>query len=127
MALVTDEFGGTDGVITLELIIEQLVGDIQDEFDVEEKLIKKLTKCEYQVSGLTPVRELEEAFEVEIERKDDVTTFGGLITSELGRIPEIRETLVLNDLKITITEVDDTRVISTRVAVAEVRSGSIDA
>lgn len=127
MALVTDEFGGTDGVITLELIIEQLVGDIQDEFDIEEELIRKVTEREYRVSGLTPVRELEEAIEVEIERKDDVTTFGGLITSELGRIPEVRETLVLSDLKITITEVDDTRVIPTRVVPVEIEPGTMNA
>ena len=126
MALVTDEFGGTGGVITLELIIEQLVGDIQDEFDSEEELISKLSEREYRVSGLTPVRELEEALEIEMERKDDVATFGGLITSELGRIPEVRESLVLNDLKVTITEVDDTRVISTRVAAAEVSPESED-
>ena len=126
MALVTDEFGGTGGVITLELIIEQLVGDIQDEFDVEEELISKLSEREYRVSGLTPVRELEEALEIEMERKDDVATFGGLITSELGRIPEVRESLVLNDLKVTITEVDDTRVISTRVVAEEVSPESED-
>ena len=126
MALVTDEFGGTGGVITLELIIEQLVGDIQDEFDVEEELISKLSEREYRVSGLTPVRELEEALEIEMEKKDDVATFGGLITSELGRIPEVRESLVLNDLKVTITEVDDTRVISTRVVAEEVSPESED-
>ena len=117
MALVSDDFGGTVGVITLELIIEQLVGEIQDEFDAEEELISRVADREFLVSGLTPIRELEEALEREIEKKDDVATFGGLITSELGRIPDLQESLKLNGLRITVTEVDETRVISTRVSV----------
>ncbi len=115
MALVSDEFGGTVGVITMEQIIEELVGEIQDEFDAEENLIDQIGDTEYRVSGLAPLRDIEETFGVDLENKDEVTTFGGLITVELGRIPKTNESLTLSDLDIRITEVDETRVISTRV------------
>ena len=119
MALVTDEFGGANGVITLELILEKLVGAIQDEFDAEEELIKNLGQNEYAVSGLAPIRDLEETFESSIENKNEVASFGGLITAELGRIPDSGETLNLGNLVVTITEVDDTRVIAARVKVRQ--------
>ena len=115
MALVRDEFGGMVGVITMEQVIEELVGEIQDEFDAEETLIDQISHKEYRVSGLAPLRDVEETFGVELENKDEVTTFGGLITVELGRIPKTSESLVLNDLEVRITEVDETRVISTTV------------
>ncbi|AWT59922.1 MAG: hypothetical protein DF168_01120 [Candidatus Moanabacter tarae] len=115
MALVRDDFGGTVGVVTMEQVIEELVGEIQDEFDAEETLIDQISHKEYRVSGLAPLRDVEDTFGVELENKDEVTTFGGLITVELGRIPKTSESLVLNDLEVRITEVDETRVISTTV------------
>ncbi len=117
MALVSDEFGGAEGVITLEMILEQLVGEIQDEFDTEEDPIKKLGADEFTVSGLATIRELEETFATSIENKNEVASLGGLITAELGRIPENGEALNLGNLVVTITEVDDTRVIAARVKV----------
>jgi len=114
MALVRDEFGGTVGVVTLENLIEQMVGNIQDEFDSEEDLIQDLEGNSFQVDGLTPIRELEEKFGVEID-DDEVSTLGGVITSELGHIPETGERVVVNSLEIEVTEVDERRVISARV------------
>ena len=116
MAIVIDDFGGTIGVLTLEAILEELVGDIQDEFDIEESWITALSAQRYRVSGLVPLHDLEEALDVFIEN-DAVSTFGGLITQELGRIPEKGETLELNHLKIVVDEVDEKRVISAIVSV----------
>jgi len=126
MALVVDEFGGTEGVITLERILEELVGDIQDEFDADEALILPLSMNEYKVSGLTPIHDVEERLDVTIDN-DEVSTFGGLITAELGRIPNLKEQLCIKSLAITITEVDETRVIATHVKIsadAEQNKGS---
>ncbi len=114
MALVVDEFRGAEGIITLERILELLVGDIRDEFDVEEDNIKPLPGGEFSVSGLTPLHEVEQALDVEIEN-EDVSTFGGLITAELGRIPEREEQLELEGLVVTVTETDERRVIRARV------------
>ena len=112
MALVVDEFGGTVGVVTLESILEELVGDIQDEFDREEKMINPTGQNRYRVSGLTAIHECEEYWQVSLEN-NDVSTFGGLLTYEMGRIPDRGEQVdLLNGrLKVWIDEVDEKRVI----------------
>ena len=117
MALVLDEFGGTIGVLTLENVFEQLVGAIDDEFDtIEEKKVSAISQVDYKVDGLTPLHDLEEVLGIEIEN-DDVSTFGGLITSELGRFPENGEQVVMVDigLSLTIDQVDERRIISATV------------
>ena len=118
MALVLDEFGGINGVVTLENIFETLVGSIQDEFDYEEELIKKIKGDIYLVSGLTPIHEFEDILSIEIKNKE-VSTVSGLITAELGHIPQANEKLKINGLDIAVTEVDETRVIAARVRVLE--------
>ncbi len=114
MALVVNEFRGAEGILTLERILEQLVGDIQDEFDAEEANIRMLPNNEYIVLGLTPTHEMEEAFDIRFDNQE-VSTFGGLITSELGRIPLKGESLFLQGLEVVITQVDEKRIIKTRV------------
>jgi CBS domain containing-hemolysin-like protein len=114
MALVVDEFRGAEGVVTLERLLELLVGDIRDEFDNEEDNIKRMPNGEFSVSGLTPVYELERELNKEFTNKE-VATFGGQITAELGRIPERGEHLKLDGLEIVVTEVDERRVIRARV------------
>ena len=118
MGIVVDEFGGTIGLLTLEGILEELVGEIQDEFDFEEAEVELLdaeNRC-YRISGLCPVHDVEEHLEIEIDN-DEVSTFGGLITAELGRIPEKGESLEAHGLKIEVTQVDERRVISTQVCI----------
>jgi CBS domain containing-hemolysin-like protein len=114
MALVVDEFKGVEGVVTLERLLELLVGDIRDEFDNEENNIRQMPDGEYSVSALTPVFELEREFDVEFP-DCDVSTFGGLITAQLGRLPQQGEHLVLGQLDVVVTHVDDRRVIRARV------------
>ena len=115
MALVADQFGGVLGVVTLESILEQLVGDIQDEFDSEEALIVALPiSGTYNISGSASLHDLQAQLNVQIDN-DDVSTFGGLITGQLGCIPKRGEQLTAYGLEIKITDVDDRRVISTFV------------
>ena len=120
MALVVDEFGGVVGVITLESILEELVGDIQDEFDVDEAQILPVGKGEFWVSGLAPVHDVEEALGVEIDN-EEVSTIGGLITSLLGRFPRTHETMKLEDsgIYIKVEEMDERRIIAVRMKVLE--------
>jgi len=116
MALVLDEFGGTVGVVTLEDVLEELVGDIQDEFDKEELLIQPLPEGEYEVDGLAPIHDVAEALGVAISN-EEVSTFGGFITSELGRMPRENSTVTLGRLLIRITGANEKRVTSARVRV----------
>jgi CBS domain containing-hemolysin-like protein len=118
MALAVDEFGGVTGIITLERLIEEVVGDIQDEFDsAEEKLIKPLPEGRgFRVAGLAPLRDVEQALGVIIPNTE-IATFGGLVTAELGRIPVTGEHIVLPQpgLDVVIDEADARRVIAATV------------
>ncbi|MGJ3242774.1 MAG: hemolysin family protein [Opitutales bacterium] len=109
MALVMDDFGGVLGVVTLEAILEELVGEIQDEFDHEESQIIKIGPETFRISGLTPLHDVEERLEIDLDA-GDVSTFGGLITGTLGRLPEEGELLQIGTLAITVRQVDEMRV-----------------
>ena len=111
MALVKDEFGGVVGVVTLEKILETMVGEIQDEFDEEEKLISKSGRDTYRISGLAPLYDVEEELGIPAGgNEDDVSTFGGLITTEFGRIPKQGEEITFRGLQVRIVEADARRV-----------------
>jgi len=118
MALAVGEFGGVTGIVTLERLIEEVVGDIQDEFDTaEEKPIKPLADGRgFRVAGLAPLRDVEQALGV-IITNTEIATFGGLVTAELGRIPAAGEHLVLPQpgLDVVIDEADTRRVIAATV------------
>jgi CBS domain containing-hemolysin-like protein len=115
MALVRDEFGGIDGVITLEDILEEVVGEIQDEFDSDERTVRKSGSNKWKISGMCPVHELPK--ELVTDSKEELTSFGGLITEELGRIPEEGETLTLNNMHIKILKADETRIHLSEVSI----------
>lgn len=114
MALVRDQFGGIDGVITLEDILEEVVGEIQDEFDSDEKAVEKIDENKWRISGLVPVHDLPDQINL-FEDEDDTATVGGVITKELGRIPEDQEVHEIAGLQIKVLEADDTRVLSLEI------------
>ena len=118
MALVRDEFGGIDGVITLEDILEEVVGEIQDEFDAEEKNIETISKQKWKISGLVSVHELPQELQQKL-KDDEMATIGGMITREIGRIPTRGEKLSLFGLEIMITEADETRVLGMEIKCVE--------
>ena len=114
MALVRDEFGGTVGVVTLENIVEELVGDIQDEFDSEEDQIEELQRDVFMVDGLTPLHEIEDRLGIGIE-EEEVSTIGGLMISVLGKIPEAGQRVRIDNLEIEAVEAEEKRLISAKV------------
>jgi CBS domain containing-hemolysin-like protein len=87
MSIVIDEYGGTAGLITIEDILEEIVGEIQDEYDVERPPIEALADGVYRLTARLPVEDLGELFNVELPRGDDVETVGGLMAQLLGRVP----------------------------------------
>lgn len=109
IAVVVDEFGGTAGIITIEDLIEELFGEISDEYDVEEKLSRKVNANTYLFSGKAEIDQINEEYEINIE-EGDYETIAGFITSRLGRIPIKGETFKIEHFTITILKADKTRI-----------------
>ena len=111
MAIVVDEFGGTAGVVTLEDILESIVGNIQDEYDDEEEEISKIDDTTFTVDGITYIDELDEIFSTPLP-EGDYDTIGGFIISELGYLPQDGEMNVVeySNLRFTVLNVEDRRI-----------------
>jgi CBS domain containing-hemolysin-like protein len=114
MAIVVDEHGGVSGLVTMEDVVEEIVGEIQDEYDTEEAQIVENGPLDFTVSGSTEVEELEELFDVDLA-EDDFITVGGLITHDLGRLPFKGETLTIKGLQLEVLDVDQKRVKKLRI------------
>ncbi|BCS54731.1 hemolysin family protein [Geobacter sp. SVR] len=109
LAVVIDEYGGTSGLITIEDLLEQIVGDIQDEYDREEALFSVNKDGSITADARMPVDDLEEQFEIEIER-DKFDTVGGLIIHLTGKIPETDDIVEGSGLRFTIIDADERRI-----------------
>lgn len=113
MAIVVDEYGGVSGLITIEDVLEEIVGEIDDEHDEEEAaLFTMLDDNRYQVRALMPIEDFNGQFNCELS-DDDYDTVGGLLLAEFGRVPEIGESVVLAarfDFRVTAS--DNRRIIS---------------
>ncbi len=109
LAIVIDEYGGTSGLITIEDLLEEIVGDIQDEHDREESLLTANPDGSITADGRLPVEELEEYFDLEIER-DNFDSVGGLVFHLIGKIPAIGDTIDGAGLRLTILDADLRRV-----------------
>ncbi len=116
MAAVIDEYGGVSGVVTLEDVIEEIVGSIQDEFDVENPEILPRGDGVFEVSGGMLVEDLEEALGVEFSKRDE-DTIGGVVLSELGRNPVEGDRVELGPVTIEVLEIQHNRVNTVRATV----------
>jgi CBS domain containing-hemolysin-like protein len=113
LALVLDEFGGTVGIVTLDNVLEELVGDIQDEFDSEKPVVRRLNEREFAVDGALPLYELEHHAGIRIE-SEEVSTVGGYITHLLGHLPQVGEKVRLDGYEAKVTRADGRRVVEIR-------------
>jgi len=114
LAIVIDEYGGTSGLITIEDLLEQIVGDIQDEYDREEALFEVNADGSITADARMPVEDLEEHFGVEIER-DKFDTIGGFIFHLTGKIPAIGDVVEGAGLQLTIIDADERKIIKVRI------------
>ncbi|MCI8412915.1 MAG: HlyC/CorC family transporter [Clostridia bacterium] len=121
MAIVVDEFGGTEGIVTLEDILEELVGEIYDEHDEVEVLSRKVGEDTYLVSGTHNLEELFEAFGMNVREEFDSTTVGGWLTEQLGKIPAAGEKLTFENLEITVAKANNKRVLEVKIKVNPVQ------
>src|SRR6267378_7320511 len=109
LALVVDEFGGTVGMVMLENVLEELVGDIQDEFDFEKEEFRKISANEFSVDGSLGLYELNDLAKLDLESAD-VSTIGGYVTHLLGHLPKTGEQVNIDDYLVTVSQADNRRV-----------------
>jgi CBS domain containing-hemolysin-like protein len=114
MAVVIDEYGGTAGLVTIEDLLEQIVGDIQDEYDLEKERLTEEPDGAIVADGRLPIEELEEYFNIVVER-DKFETVGGLIFHLTGRIPLAGEVVESDTLVLTVLEADERRIAKVRI------------
>jgi len=108
-ALVVDEYGGTLGMVTLENILEELVGQIQDEFDQEKPLLVRTTDNSWEIDGALPLHDLEELVGESLQQ-EGITTVSGWVTHRLGGFPKIGDVLALGSAKMRVEAMDGMRV-----------------
>ena len=110
IALVVDEFGGTSGVVTMEDIIEEIFGEIEDEYDVEELKEKRINENEFLFSARLEIDFLNEKYNLDLPESDEYETLGGLIINIHESIPEINEVIIQEPFKFIITEASEVRI-----------------
>jgi CBS domain containing-hemolysin-like protein len=115
IALVTDEHGGISGLITIEDILEEIVGDIYDETDDEEIMIRKVDDTKSIVKGETKIEEVNRKLHLNLSEKEDYETISGFILSELRFIPEVGDELKTTDATIRVTKADERRIIEVEI------------
>ena len=114
VAVVIDEFGGTSGLITLEDVLEEIIGDVQDEFDEEaESDITEIGENTYIANAMLRIDELVEFFDLQEAQfeEDDVETIAGLVVKLLGRIANVEDSVTFNGLTFTVVEFDSARIL----------------
>ena len=114
MGIVADEFGGTDGLITLEDVLEELVGEIVDETDVDEDPLTRLSPDEMIASGGAELRDINERFGLALPEEDN-RSLNGFILEELGRVPEPGTIFEAEGVRVEVVKASDTQVIRARI------------
>lgn len=115
MAVVIDEYGGTSGIVTIEDLLEQIVGDIQDEYDTEEEWLLSQPDGTIVVDARLSIEELEQYFGIEVER-EMFDTVGGLIFHLTGKIPRIGEEIETKDIHLTVLDADERKIRRVKIA-----------
>jgi CBS domain containing-hemolysin-like protein len=117
IALVVDEFGGTSGIVTMEDIIEEIFGEIEDEFDVEELTEKKIKDNEYLFSARLEIDYLNEKYNLHLPESDEYETLGGFIINIHESIPSVNEIIIKGKFRFLITEASDTRIETVHITI----------
>ena len=114
MAIVLDEYGGTDGLVTLEDVIEELVGEIDDETDLPEDAITRVSRTEIVATGDVDLREINHFFNTALPQLEH-RSLNGYLLEELGHVPEAGETLERDGVRIEVLEATDTQLLRARL------------
>jgi len=114
LAVVVDEYGGTAGLITIEDLIEEIVGEIQDEYDVEEAMIEEVSDSEALFDARVSIRDVNDTLDLDIE-DEDFDTLGGLLYHELGKVPNVGDEVRVDGALVTVLTTTGRRVRKVRV------------
>jgi len=116
MAIVVDEYGGTSGIVTLEDIIEEIVGEIHDEYDNEPSLFRKLDDKTYLVSAKIDIASLNDHLEMQVPESDEYDTLGGFILEQIGALPHEKESIRYENYLFTMDKVEKNRIVLVKVS-----------
>lgn len=117
MAIVVDEFGGTSGIVTLEDLVEEIFGEIEDEHDTKSHIAKKLAEDEYLLSGRIEIDAVNEEFELELPESDEYVTVAGFILHFHQKFPKLNETVIIGKYTFKIVKVTATKIELVRMKV----------
>ena len=115
LAIVVDEYGGTAGLVTIEDLVEEIVGEIRDEYDVEQEMVLPVSESEAVMDARVPFEEVREMFDINVDRSEDYATLGGFITNQFGRFPRAGEAVDAAGVRFTVETVEGRRIRRVRV------------
>jgi len=110
LAIVVDEYGGTAGIVTMEDLLEELVGEIYDEFDVDEQMVRELSPKRHVVNARIDLYDLEEELGVQLPEDPSYSTLGGYLIAQAGRIPEKGTQIIFEDIQFVVRDRDERRI-----------------
>ena len=119
MAIVIDEYGGTQGIVTIEDLLEEIVGEIRDEFDQEEENIQQIREKIFDIKGDTPIEEVNDKLEIEIPLSEEYDTISGYIQDKLGKVADVFDQVKGDNFVLKVTDVDNKRVERVRAVIIE--------
>lgn len=115
IAIVVDEYGGTAGMVTMEDILEEIVGEIRDEYDLEEERVREAEDGSYLIDARIDIHELNDRLGLNLPTDEDVESIGGLLVDHLGRVPRAGEVVEIGGVKFTVLEADERRISKLRI------------
>jgi len=127
MAIVIDEYGGTQGIVTIEDLLEEIVGEIRDEFDQEEENIQQIREKIFDIRGDTPIEEINDKLEIEIPLSEEYDTISGYIQDKLGKVAEVFDQVKENNFILKVTDVDNKRVERVRAIIIDQKENDEEA
>ena len=110
LAIVVDEYGGTAGLVTIEDLVEEIVGEIRDEYDVEQEMVLLVSESEAVMDARIPFEDVREMFQLDIDPTEDYDTLGGFVTNRLGRFPRAGESVDAAGVRFTVESVEGRRI-----------------
>ena len=119
MAIVIDEYGGTQGIVTIEVLLEEIVGEIRDEFDKEEESIQKIREKIFDVKGDTLIEEINEKLDLDIPLSEEYDTISGYIQDKLGKVADVFDQIKEDNFVMKVLDTDNKRVERVRIVILE--------